>query len=99
MPEHQQTFVALTILSPRIIAPIKTGFRLSGAQVRVGNDANFTSNALCPIPVSSTQIRQGQRITVACNLVGSYISVHLHTSGGSVPLTLCEVMADHGTCC
>ena len=69
--------------------------RLTGAQVRVGNDESIVNNTPCPLPVSGAQITQSQIITVNCNLVGSFISVHL-TNGEA--LTLCEVEAYSGTC-
>ena len=63
--------------------------------MRVGNDENIWSNTACPLPVSTAQINQSLIITVACNLVGSYISVQ--TFNGPA-LTLCEVKAYSGTC-
>ena len=72
-----------------------TGERLTGAQVRIGNNINL-SNPACPMKVTDAMISQGQRITIPCNnIVGRYISVHLTNREA---LTLCEVEAYYGMC-
>ena len=64
--------------------------------MHVGDNAHIVNNTACPLEVSAELIAHSRRIVVPCNLVGSYISVHL-TSGE--PLIFCEVEAYSGTCC
>ena len=69
--------------------------------MRVGDDANLEGNTACNTIVSLDMINAGQKITIPCNIVGRYISVHLNH--GTLPyepqwLTLCEVQAYYGTC-
>ena len=64
--------------------------------MHVGDSEHVVNNTACPMAVSAELIAQNRRIVVPCNLVGSYIGVHL-TSGE--PLTFCEVQAYHGTSC
>ena len=61
--------------------------------MHVGDSEHVVNNTACPIAL--TQIAQSPRIILVCNLVGSYIGVHLTSTD---LLTLCEVFDYFGTC-
>ena len=70
---------------------LKTGFRLIGAVIRVGQDQN-RNNPDCGTGLSSAP----SLIDVTCDLEGRYLSISLPDNGE--PVALCEVQITSGSC-
>ena len=68
--------------------------RLVGAQLRVGNNSDGTSNPACNT-VTQNQVTAGQAIELTCNMEGRYLMIQQSKTDF---MNICEVKAYTGAC-
>ena len=78
-----------------IVIFFKTGERLTGAVVRIGQDPN-RNNPDCGPGITLADIESSAVIEVDCDFVGRYLSITLPDNG--VALALCDVKVYPGPC-